>query len=104
VFPSSGEDRKTPNLLDRLDRANVSHKQNPRLKARLFLKAYNAYIWNCRPDNGGQISSRRLKTAPSTQIKSEECRLLGYKTPVCTSQETHNVSGTEFKRLMLYKI
>jgi hypothetical protein len=25
----------------------------------------------------------------------EECRLLGYKTPVSTSQETHNVSATE---------
>jgi hypothetical protein len=34
----------------------------------------------------------------------EECRLLGYKTPVRTSQETHNVSATELSRLMLCKI
>jgi hypothetical protein len=33
-----------------------------------------------------------------------ECRLLGYKTPVRTSQETHYVSATEHSRLMLYKI
>jgi hypothetical protein len=34
----------------------------------------------------------------------EECRLLGYETPVRTSQETHYVSATEPSRLMLYKI
>jgi hypothetical protein len=34
----------------------------------------------------------------------EECRLLGYKTPVCTSQETHYVSATESSQLMLCKI
>jgi hypothetical protein len=34
----------------------------------------------------------------------EECRLLGYKTPVHTSQETHYVSSTEASRLMLCKI
>jgi hypothetical protein len=34
----------------------------------------------------------------------EECRLLGYKTPVRTSQETHYVSATELSRLMLCKI
>jgi hypothetical protein len=34
----------------------------------------------------------------------EECRLLGYKTPVCTSQETHYFSVTETNRLMLCKI
>jgi hypothetical protein len=31
----------------------------------------------------------------------EECRLLGYKYPVRTSQETHYVSATEHGRLML---
>jgi hypothetical protein len=30
----------------------------------------------------------------------EECRLLGYKTPVRTSQKTHYVSVTESSRLM----
>jgi hypothetical protein len=34
----------------------------------------------------------------------EECRLLGYKNPVCPSQETHYVSATEPSRLMLCKI
>jgi hypothetical protein len=34
----------------------------------------------------------------------EECRLLGYKDPVCTSQETHYVSATEPSRLMLCKV
>jgi hypothetical protein len=34
----------------------------------------------------------------------EEWRLLGYKTPVRTSQETHYVSTTESRQLMLCKI
>jgi hypothetical protein len=34
----------------------------------------------------------------------EECRLLGYKTPVLTSQKTHYVSATESSRLMLSNI
>jgi hypothetical protein len=34
----------------------------------------------------------------------EEYRLLGYKNPVRTSQETNYVSATEPSRLMLYKI
>jgi hypothetical protein len=34
----------------------------------------------------------------------EECRLLGYKNAVHTSQETHYVSATEPSRLMLCKI
>jgi hypothetical protein len=34
----------------------------------------------------------------------EECRLLGYKSPVRTSQETHYFSPTESGRLMLCKI
>jgi hypothetical protein len=34
----------------------------------------------------------------------EECRLLGYKTPVRTSQETHYLSTTESILLMLGKV
>jgi hypothetical protein len=34
----------------------------------------------------------------------EECRLLGYKNPVRTSQETHYISPTEPSLLMLCKI
>jgi hypothetical protein len=33
----------------------------------------------------------------------EECRLLGYKNPVRTSQEIHYVSTTESNQLMLCK-
>jgi hypothetical protein len=36
--------------------------------------------------------------------KWEECRLLGYKNPVRTSQETHYVSAIEYSQLMLCKI
>jgi hypothetical protein len=35
---------------------------------------------------------------------NEECRVLGYKNPVRTSQETHYVSTTESSQLMLCKI
>jgi hypothetical protein len=35
---------------------------------------------------------------------SEECRLLGYKDPVHTSQETHCVTVKESSQLMLCKI
>jgi hypothetical protein len=34
----------------------------------------------------------------------EECHLLGYKIPVCTSQETHYISATDASQLMLRKI
>jgi hypothetical protein len=34
----------------------------------------------------------------------EECRLLGYKNPVLTSQGTHYVSTTESSQLKLCKI
>jgi hypothetical protein len=35
---------------------------------------------------------------------NEDCRLLGYKNPVRTSQETHYVSATESSPLMVCKI
>jgi hypothetical protein len=34
----------------------------------------------------------------------EECRLLEYKNPVRTLQDTHHISATEHRRLMLNKI
>jgi hypothetical protein len=34
----------------------------------------------------------------------EECRLLAYKNPVRTSQETHYISATEDSQLMLFEI
>jgi hypothetical protein len=35
---------------------------------------------------------------------TEECRLLGYKNPIRTSQETHYVSATQSSQSMLCKI
>jgi hypothetical protein len=40
-------------------------------------------------------------TTPHYTLSNEECRLLGYKTPVRTSKETHYVSTTEISRLMI---
>jgi hypothetical protein len=37
-------------------------------------------------------------------VKHAECRLLGYKNPVRTSQETHYVSATDPSRLTLCTI
>jgi hypothetical protein len=39
-----------------------------------------------------------------TPVYYVECRLLRYKSPVRTSQETHYVSAKELSRLMLCKI
>jgi hypothetical protein len=39
-----------------------------------------------------------------TTERYEECRLLGYKNPFRTSQETHYVSVTESSQLMLCNI
>jgi hypothetical protein len=39
-----------------------------------------------------------------TEISQQECRLLGYKNQVRTSQETHHVSTTQSSQLMLFKI
>jgi hypothetical protein len=44
----------------------------------------------------------KIRGFPGDDYK--ECRLLGYKTPVRTSQETHYVSATEPSQLMLCKI
>jgi hypothetical protein len=37
-------------------------------------------------------------------VTYEECRLLGYRTPIRTSQETYYVSATQPSRSMLHKI
>jgi hypothetical protein len=41
---------------------------------------------------------------PKARNVNDECRLLGYKNSVGTSQETRNVSTTEYSQLMLCKI
>jgi hypothetical protein len=49
-------------------------------------------------------SLARCTSVVEQTVQVEECRLLGYKNPVRTSQETHYVSATEPSRLMLCKI
>jgi hypothetical protein len=61
-------------------------------------------------DNGSRIKPRDLKHRKNPKIWGfhggdyEECRLLGYKSPVRTSQETHYFYATEHSQLMLCKI
>jgi hypothetical protein len=50
------------------------------------------------------LTRATLRNNPGDTILHEECRLLGYNNPVCTSQETHYISVTEHSQLMLCKI
>jgi hypothetical protein len=52
---------------------------------------------NCTLLELGMVSKKSF-------IKQEECSLLGYKTSVRTSQETHYVSATQPSPLILCKI
>jgi hypothetical protein len=47
--------------------------------------------------------SSGIRSDKSKPMELEECRLLGYKNPVRTSQETHYVSTAESSRLNLHK-
>jgi hypothetical protein len=51
-----------------------------------------------------QAGRKHCPLVPISCYYYEECRLLGYNNPVCTSQETHYVSATESSQLMLGKI
>jgi hypothetical protein len=62
------------------------------------------YVSNVLTSTWWYSSHRRRKLWGSHSGHYEECRLLGYKVPVCTSQETYYVSATESSRLMLSKI
>jgi hypothetical protein len=74
----------------------------------------NAVFWDVRtqfvPHRKHYVSSTKFSRLMLCKIWGfhggdyEECRLLGYKNPVRTSQETHYVSATEPNRLMLRKI
>jgi hypothetical protein len=64
----------------------------PELKLHLF----------SHPANRQSVHLRKIRGAQSGHY--EECYLLGYKTRVHTSQETHYVSATESNQLMLRKI
>jgi hypothetical protein len=57
-------------------------------------------LYLCNLFDGRGVGRKRERKA----IGKEECRLLGYKNPVRTSQETHYVSVTESSKLMLCKI
>jgi hypothetical protein len=74
----------------------------------------NAVFWDLKPQL--VLHRRHITTLlESSQLMlckicgfhgsySEECRLLGYKTTVRTSQETHYVSATESSQSVLYNI
>jgi hypothetical protein len=53
---------------------------------------------------GGVVCNRICKIWGFNGSDYEECRLLGYKNPFRTSQETHYISNTESCQLMLCKI
>jgi hypothetical protein len=64
-------------------------------------------LWNSRTNKSNRVTaSQRINTSPNQEAKQliEECRLLEYKTPVRTSQETHYVSVTDPSWLLLCKI
>jgi hypothetical protein len=54
--------------------------------------------------SGGRRRFRQRLRVEFNFALAEEWRLLGYKNPVRTSQETYYVSATEFSQLMLCKI
>jgi hypothetical protein len=64
------------------------------------------YTW--RPPVETTVSGYTTLQTTGLQHRSgtdyEECRLLGYKNPLRTSQETYYVSATESSQLMLCKI
>jgi hypothetical protein len=77
------------------------------------LSIHNSIILYKLPSSGilrrvALVTSQKTKffifTAVKPQILCEECRLLRYKIPFRTSQETHYISATEASRLMLRKI
>jgi hypothetical protein len=51
-----------------------------------------------------KAATSNRRTLRRNTILHEECRLLGHKNPVRTSQETHYVSITEPSQLMVCKI
>jgi hypothetical protein len=69
----------------------------------------NVVFWNIKNQF---VPHRRQVTSPQqcpvfivTAVTDyEECRLLGYKNPVRTSQETYYFSNRNFSRLMLCNI
>jgi hypothetical protein len=74
----------------------------------------NAVFWDVTtqfvPHRRHYVSATLLSRLMPSKIRGfhggdyEEWHLLGYKSPVRTSQETHYVSATELSQLMLCKI
>jgi hypothetical protein len=79
-----------------------SNRDAPRWK--LWRKIVYLILVPCGSPQLFQASTRLLKIWGFHCSDYEECRLLGYKDPVCTSQETHYLSATESSQLMLCKI
>jgi hypothetical protein len=74
----------------------------------------NVVLWDIKPSSYLQ-ETHYISTTESSQLMIckiwdyhggdyEECCLLEYKNPVCTSQETYSVSTKESSQLMLCKI
>jgi hypothetical protein len=71
----------------------------------IFLRSINELLAEYMELCYGNVRSNdKHKISGLQNTDYEECHLLGYKTPVRTSQETHYVSVTESSQLMLCKI
>jgi copper(I)-binding protein len=81
--------------LDRKDQQKLGQKQQ-RAALRLVHSTY-------KHNTAHIVAPRSVRLLINTSTH-EEFRLLGYKSPVRTSQETHYVSTTESSQLMLCKI
>jgi hypothetical protein len=68
----------------------------------LFVGSDRRYPVATRTRTGRELATGSRNSFVSRDY--EECRLLGYKNPVRTSQETHYISTTESSQLMLCKI
>jgi hypothetical protein len=66
---------------------------------------HNGYVQNCNSYFRNNLNNyASCKIWDIHRGDYEECRFLGFRKPVCTSQETHYVSATEPSQLMLCKI
>jgi hypothetical protein len=69
-----------------------------------ILEAIQENSWHNLQQLKRSVQELSLTGSRQSWLQIEECRLLEYKTPVCTSQETHYFSATESSQLMLCKI
>jgi hypothetical protein len=94
-----------PSSCCRLPWASVSVSMPSTYSPSTIMAKYNVHC-NClfpfRYYERARAKDASIRRVLSNEV--EESRLLGYKNPVRTSQETHYVSATESSQLMLYKI